>query len=144
MKRKQTHKFGASVFQFNIFVNSKGGDTRFREIVKSLFRFEILSKFHIRRGASGVILVYDITDRSTFENLSSWKKIADTYASCPSFILVGNKIDLSGCRQVTEKEGKDLAHQWGAFFSEISVLHGDGVQMIFQKLVGMMMEKISS
>ena len=68
------------------------GQERFRSIAKSYYR-----------NAVGVILVYDITERKSFEELGSW--LTDVHALCePNAVieLVGNKTDLAAKRTVTE------------------------------------------
>lgn len=66
------------------------------------------------RGAAGALLVYDITNRETFNALANWLSDARTLAS-PNIIilLVGNKRDLDGEREVTFLEASRFAQENG-------------------------------
>ena len=72
------------------------GQERFRTITSSYYR-----------GAHGIIIVYDITDRESFENVKTWLNEIDRYA-CENVnkLLVGNKSDLDSKRQVEFAEAK--------------------------------------
>ena len=75
------------------------------------------------KNANGVILVYDVTDRATFENLGRWLQELRTYLSSETKVLmVGNKIDLAGERQISSSEGKHFAVVNNCFFMETSAL----------------------
>jgi Ras-related protein Rab-4B len=66
------------------------------------------------RGAAGALLVYDITSRETFNALANWLSDARTLAS-PNIVilLVGNKRDLDGEREVTFLEASRFAQENG-------------------------------
>jgi small GTP-binding protein len=72
------------------------GQERFRTITSSYYR-----------GAHGIIIVYDITDRESFDNVKQWLNEIDRYA-CENVnkLLVGNKSDLDSKRQVDTSEAK--------------------------------------
>ena len=79
------------------------GQERFRTITTSYYK-----------GAQGVIMVYDITQRKSFENLNLWLNDVKQYADPNvSLILVGNKVDLEDQRQVTESEANEWAKRVG-------------------------------
>ncbi|MCP4762787.1 MAG: GTP-binding protein, partial [archaeon] len=54
-------------------------------------------------------LVYDVTDRKTFESIENWYKEAKKASSNVTLVLIGNKVDLIRERKVTKEEGKALA-----------------------------------
>ena len=59
------------------------------------------------RGAHGIILMFSLTDRISFQNLEKWYQEIERYASMEvNVVLVGNKSDLVGERVVTFEEGK--------------------------------------
>ena len=60
------------------------------------------------------MLVYDITNHETFENIELWLKELKKYAGDVPFILVGNKIDLQDNRLISEESGKSKAEELGA------------------------------
>lgn len=74
------------------------------------------------KDAHGVILVYDVTSRSSFDNINEWLKSCSENIdkSKSSIILVGNKIDLTDQREVSEEEGRDFAVQNNVLFIETS------------------------
>ena len=83
------------------------GQERFRTITSSYYR-----------GAHGILIVYDITCRSSFESIKQvWLQDVDKYATHPDpprLMIIGNKLDLAHARQVTTKEGQDFADACGA------------------------------
>jgi Ras-related protein Rab-14 len=81
------------------------GQERFRSVTKSYYR-----------GAAGAILVYDITQRDTFDNIPRW--LDDVrHATAPHTViyLVGNKSDLEASRQVTLEEAQKFAQLHGKY-----------------------------
>jgi GTPase SAR1 family protein len=61
-------------------------------------------------GTNGIILVYDVTDRTSFDNLSKYwlPKISENADSNIELVLIGNKTDLINDRQVSEEEARHL------------------------------------
>lgn len=97
------------------------GQERFRTITPAYYR-----------SAMGVVIVYDITDRKTFENVKFWvEQLGQHGAKDVQRILVGNKKDLSGSRKVTTEEGQKLASDFGIRFFEASAKDNDGVDDAF-------------
>ncbi|MHA1263791.1 MAG: Rab family GTPase [Candidatus Helarchaeota archaeon] len=86
-------------------------------------------------GANTALLVFDITSRSSFENLPNWKNDLGEFAGTIPFIVVGNKVDLENLREVSTAEAQQLAIQLGALtYFETSAKTGFGVDNAFQKL----------
>jgi small GTP-binding protein len=84
------------------------------------------------RGSKAVGLVYDVSDRASFERLPKWRAEIQSIMPNIPFILTGNKIDLG--RQISTAEGAALAREWRVPFFETSCLHGDGVREFFHAL----------
>ncbi|XP_075704933.1 ras-related and estrogen-regulated growth inhibitor [Rhinoderma darwinii] len=82
---------------------------------------------HVRWG-EGFLIVYDITDRGSFEEVMSLKNLLDEVKKPKNvtFILVGNKSDLSHSRQVSAEEGEKLASELACAFYECSACTGEG------------------
>ncbi|KAF9496170.1 ras-domain-containing protein [Pleurotus eryngii] len=97
------------------------GQERFRSVTRSYYR-----------GAAGAILVYDITSRASFANLSRWLADAKALAS-PHLVtvLVGNKADRDDEREVEWAEASKWAADNDVHFMETSSLTGDNVEAPF-------------
>ena len=85
------------------------------------------------RNSSIVFLVYDISSKSSFDNIPKWISFIRSIENT-TLILCGNKIDLEN-REVTKEEGEALAQKEGIAFYETSAKTGDGVKNMFYKSV---------
>lgn len=97
-------------------------------------RFYTISKAYFR-SALGVILVFDITDRKSFEQIPRWLRDArnDADKDC-SAILVGNKTDMESGRVVTAEEAEAFAAQHDLVYVETSVRKNMNVDEVFVRL----------
>ena len=101
------------------------GQERFRTITQAYYR-----------GAMGILLVYDVTDRQSFENIRNWIKNIKQHASeTVRKILLGNKCDMDEKRAVSTEEGQKLADEIDIQFFEVSAKSGRSVENAFCKLV---------
>ena len=101
------------------------GEERYRSITNAYYK-----------GAKGSLLVYDITNKKSFENVEKW--ISDLKANADediSMILLGNKTDLEDKRVVTTEEGKNKAEFYNLTFMETSALNGNNIQEAFNELI---------
>jgi Ras-related protein Rab-1A len=99
------------------------GQERFRNITSSYYR-----------NADGVILCFDVGQRSSFENVRAWLAELDKNASADlQKLLVGNKSDRED-RQVSREEGLALAEELGVPFLETSAKSADNVEAAFVRL----------
>ncbi len=103
------------------------------------------------KGSQGAILVYDITERSSFDNLAKW--IEEMRAYSPTevpIILAGNKVDLRDSYDncITPDEGivkaKSLSDEFNSsvFFIETSALTGYNIEKAFNMLLDQMIEDV--
>ncbi|XP_013407687.1 ras-related protein Rab-40B [Lingula anatina] len=74
------------------------------------------------RGAQGILLVYDITNKWSFDGIDRWIKEIDDHAPGVPKILVGNRLHLAYKRQVSENEAEAYAVKNGMAFFEVSPL----------------------
>ncbi len=97
------------------------------------------------RGAVGALLVYDITKRSSFENVTRWlKELRDHADSKIVIMLVGNKKDLRQQRQVTMDEAKELCKAHKLFFIETSALADTNVKTAFETILRQIHHSVAS
>eukprot|EP00908_Phaeocystis_cordata_P010418 Transcript_2127.p1 GENE.Transcript_2127~~Transcript_2127.p1 ORF type:complete len:203 (+),score=84.89 Transcript_2127:255-863(+) len=85
------------------------------------------------RGAVGALIVYDITQRDSFENCERWLKELRTYAdSSIVAMLVGNKCDLKHMQAVDVEDAKDFAEDNNLAFIETSAYDATNVDLAFE------------
>ena len=100
------------------------GQEKFRNINTSYYK-----------GANGILVVYDITNKETFDGLTSWLIEIEKNSSKDVYkLLIGNKNDLEDKRQVTYNEGKEFASINGMEFFETSAKTAYKVQEAFELL----------
>jgi len=111
------------------------GQERFRTITSSYYR-----------GAHGIIVVYDISDSVSFNNVKQWLQEIDRYA-CESVtkLLVGNKSDLDaeGKRAVPFETAKDFADNLGLTLIETSAKDATNVEKCFMKMASEIQKTIA-
>ncbi len=97
------------------------GQERFRTITSSYYR-----------GAHGIIVVYDVTDQTSFNNVKQWLQEIDRYA-CDNVnkLLVGNKCDLVSQKVVDVHTAKEFADQLSIPFLETSAKSAQNVEEAF-------------
>ena len=84
------------------------------------------------RGALAALLVYDVTNVESFEEAKGWAEELRTNVETNLIVVVvGNKIDLSKHRVVTERQGKSFAESIGALFFETSARENVGIDPLF-------------
>jgi len=107
------------------------GQERFRTITSSYYR-----------GAHGVIIVFDVTDRESFKNVPMWMGEVERYArpGCP-MILVGNKRDLADRREVSFEEAKAFAKENELVYTETSAKNDPSI-LILTEVFHLTVEKI--
>ena len=100
------------------------GQERFKNIINSYYR-----------GAHGILLLYDITDKDSFKNLNNWLIEIERNASKNVLrVLIGNKCDLEDKREVSFNQGKEFADTYGLKFIETSAKKNLNVNEAFETL----------
>lgn len=108
------------------------GQERFRTITSSYYR-----------GAHGIIIVYDVTDRESFNNVKNWMTEIEKYAmENVNKLLVGNKCDLTSKKVVAEEEGKELAEKNNIRFIESSAKNAINVEQAFHMMANEIKNRI--
>ena len=110
------------------------GQERFRTITSSYYR-----------GANGIIVVYDITDNESFENVQQWLREIERYASDKVItLLIGNKLDLKDKRQVSYNIAHEFAQYHDMDFIETSAKENTNVGKFFVQVALKILEKVDS
>ena len=100
------------------------GQERFRTITSSYYR-----------GAHGIIVVYDATDRQSFDNLKTWLGEIQRYANDKvNILLVGNKCDLKDKKVVSKEEAEKFAQEHNLELLETSAKEAINVEQAFVKM----------
>nr|AAH71442.1 Zgc:86773 [Danio rerio] len=87
------------------------------------------------RGAHGIIVVYDVTDQESYNNVKQWLKEIDRYASeNVNKLLVGNKCDLTTKKVVDYTTAKEFADSLGIPFLETSAKNATNVEQAFMTM----------
>ena len=106
------------------------GQERFRTVVSTYFR-----------GAHGILLLYDVTNKDSFKNLENWLiEIEKNSSDKVLKILVGNKCDLSDDREIQTEEGQAFAVRNGMEFMETSAKMNTNVSEAFETLGKLMID----
>ncbi|XP_069101753.1 ras-related protein Rab-8A isoform X2 [Argopecten irradians] len=97
------------------------GQERFRTITTAYYR-----------GAMGIMLVYDITNEKSFENIRNWIRNIEEHASQDvEKMILGNKCDMNDKRMVSKERGEQLAIEHGIKFMETSAKASINVEDAF-------------
>jgi Ras-related protein Rab-2A len=120
--------------QIKLQIWDTAGQESFRSITRSYYR-----------GASGALLVYDVTRRETFDHLRTWLDDARQVSNANmTIMLIGNKCDLETKRQVSVEEGQSFASEHGLVFLETSAKTAHNVDDAFMKTANVIYQKIQS
>ncbi len=119
--------------QIKLQIWDTAGQESFRSITRSYYR-----------GATGALLVYDISRRDTFNHLTRWLDEARQHANPKMVImLIGNKSDLEK-REVSYEEGEKFAKENGLIFLETSAKTAQNVEEAFLKTAQKIYDNIQS
>jgi len=98
-------------------------------------KFKTISASY-QRGSNACLIVYDITNRESFDSLTSWKTEINRYCAADIVVfLIGNKCDLSEeSRTIPFTEGQKLAESWGCNFFETSAKTDKDIEEVVANL----------
>ena len=110
------------------------GQERFRTITSSYYR-----------GAHGIIIVYDVTSKDSFDSVKQWLQEIERYASeAVNKLLVGNKSDMEAKRAVQTDQGKEMAASLKMPFLETSAKASTNVEKAFLTMAGEIKSRMAS
>ncbi len=122
------------------FVSYSAGDIGGKQVKLQVWDTSGQERFHCitqsyYRSAEGLVLIYDVTSRESFESCSRWMEAISAHCSPDlRMVLVGNKSDLVGSRRVSLEEGQNLARTLKVHFLETSAKTGDNSKQVFRQL----------
>jgi Ras-related protein Rab-37 len=100
------------------------GQERFRSITRAYYR-----------DAQALLLLYDVTNKASFDNIRAWLAEINEYAQDDVVImLLGNKCDMNAERVVSREHGDRLAKEYGTAFMETSAKTGINVDLAFMAI----------
>ena len=120
---------------YSLKIWDSSGAERYRSLVLNLLK-----------NMKGIILVYSIDNKNTFNNIKNWINSINDYIdiSKTPIILVGNKKDLENERIISEEEGRKIAEDYNFKFYETSAKTGENVNEIFQKLFEIIVKNLKN
>ncbi|CAJ1336594.1 unnamed protein product [Effrenium voratum] len=93
------------------------------------------------RNVNGVMVVYDVTDKASFNNVKHWLQQVDRNTEGVNTLLVGNKCDFSS-RAVSFDEGQEMADLWGVQFLETSAKTAHNVKAAFETMAQDILQRV--
>ena len=100
------------------------GQDKYRTIAKNYYK-----------GSHGILLLYDITKMTSFENIRECiRDIKEEVSEKAIIFLIGNKIDLTDNRKISKEKGEELAEEYKIPFFEASAKSGENVDEVFKAL----------
>jgi len=107
------------------------GQERFHTITTSYYR-----------GAMGIMLVYDITNAKSFDNIAKWLRTIQEHANVEvEKMILGNKCDMDDKRVISKERGETIARENGVKFLETSAKTNVNIERAFQELSEAILDK---
>jgi Ras-related protein Rab-6A len=120
----KTIKYKGKTIKLQIW--DSAGQEKFRSLIPNYIR-----------GSSLVFIVYDITNRKSFENLQSWIDFVNNIENS-NIVILANKIDLESQRQVQTEEGQKFCTEKNYDFFEVSAKEDNNLNnMLFNSVAGL-------
>ncbi|KAM7307041.1 hypothetical protein ISCGN_010677 [Ixodes scapularis] len=109
------------------------GQERFRSVTHAYYR-----------DAHALLLLYDVSNKTSFDNTRAWLGEINEYAQDDVVImLIGNKADIQQDRQVRYEDGERLAREYGVAFMETSAKTGANVELAFMAVARELKQRMS-
>jgi len=117
--------------EVNLHIWDTAGSEKYKSITKQYYH-----------ESHGIILIYDVTQRETFNNLESWiNEIKNNSKKDIKVIIVGNKNDIEK-RVVSVNEGIDFAKKYNSLYIDASAKNGTNIMLIFHKITEIILSSI--
>jgi len=113
-----------------LYIWDTAGQDRFRSITRNYYK-----------GADGIILIYDITNEESFNNVKNWiNSIKEEAPDKVVIILVGNKVDDEENRKIKKEKGEKISQEFKLPFFECSAKADINVNSAFEALIKKLIE----
>jgi len=108
------------------------GQERYRSMAKAYYR-----------GTHGVLLVLDVTKKSSFDNIVFWLNEVTEYSNTDmTIMLLANKMDISNEQAISSNELREFAKKNNLFYEEVSAKDGTNIEKAFTILIEEIYRKI--
>ena len=127
-RTKSLHVYGKDI---KLKIWDTAGQERYHNITSQIYK-----------GADGIMLVYDVTEETSFIKIKDWMEqiITNIGGDEISIVLLGNKCDVEE-RAITKERGQEMADSLKVFYYETSALNGMGINDAFEGLTKEIMKK---
>ncbi len=105
--------------------------------------FRSLRKLYLE-GANGALVMFDLTDRKTFDKLNEWVESFKEIRGKQPIVLIGNKSDLENQRKITDTEARNYAKKNNMELMLTSAKTGQNVEEAFIKLTKRILDILSN
>ena len=107
-------------------------------------RYKVIAKNYYNKS-DGFIIVYDITNKSSFDSIVNWvEDIKELASNDNKNIILGNKCDLESERKINKEEGDNLAKKYNCQFFEVSAQNGKNIDKSFLCLVQSILKDVNN
>ena len=111
--------------KYTIYIYDTAGQEKYRSL-----------SLNSLRHCDGVILMYDITNKKTFDSISEWiKNIYEKKDEDYPLVLIGNKCDLKDERVISKEEGIEMAEKYKTTYFETSAKEGINIEKPIEELI---------
>ena len=125
----KTKKINVDGIDITLQIWDTAGQERFRSVTKSFLK-----------GADGIIYVYDVTNKESFDNLKTWINTAEESITDFKKIIIGNKIDIEDKKKVSTEMLEKFCEKQNLKGLETSAKNGTNVNEMFELLTKMIID----
>ena len=125
----KTKKINVNGIDITLQIWDTAGQERFRSVTKSFLK-----------GADGIIYVYDVTNKESFDNLKTWINTAEESITDFKKIIIGNKIDIEDKKKVSTEMLEKFCEKQDLKGLETSAKNGTNVNEMFELLTKMIID----